>query len=147
MATRQRLSINATAYVLSYAIIGEKMKVNNFEIITKKTGVSDVDLIKKLMNKLKRYGITSKNYYIYHSCIEHEYSNFTISASIKSEYIELYCKTPTHRAPAKYTIEQTVRAYTAQHALIMLNRNMDSVIKNKHYEYYTITNDELMHHE
>jgi hypothetical protein len=145
MATRQQLSINATAYVLSYAIIGDKMKVNNYEIIQKKTGVSDVDLIKKLMNKLKRYGITSKNYYIYHSCIEHEYSTFTISASIKSEYIELYCKSYTK--PATYKIEHTVRAYTAQHALLMLNRNLHEVIQSKHYEYYTITNDELMHHE
>ena len=146
MKTRQRLSTDSTAYILHYTVIGEKLKVNNFEIIQKKSDIDSNELIKKLMNKLKRCGLTAKNYYISASCNEYEYSNFTVNASIKSEYIELYCKSIT--IPKTYTMQMKVRAYTAQHALLMLNRDLDIVInRNKHYEYYTITNDELMHHE
>jgi hypothetical protein len=123
-------------------IVGEKYKSNSFEIIQKKTDVCSNDLIKKLSNKLKRYGITSKNYYINISCSEYEYTDYVINASIKNEYIPLYCYSTT--IPAKYTISGNVRAYTANHALSIIAdptsnyKHIREVINHKHYDYYEV---------
>lgn len=144
MATRrQRASINGTAYVLSYAIVGDKMRSNSFEIVPKHTDVNSADLIKKLSNKLKRYGITAKNYYISISCNEYEYNDYVINASIKSDYIADYCLSKT--IPATYTMSEIIRSYTAQHALSMLldptsnhNKRLREIITKKHYDYYEI---------
>jgi hypothetical protein len=141
MATR-RSTINSTAFILSYSIIGEKYKSNSFEIVQKKTDVCSNDLIKKLSNKLKRYGITAKNYYINISCSEHEYTDYVINASIKNEYIPLYCYSTT--IPAKYTISDNVRAYTINHALSTIvdptsnYKKIRDVINYKHYDYYEV---------
>ena len=142
MATRRRSTIDSTAFILSYSIIGEKYKSNSFEIIQKKTDVCSNDLIKKLSNKLKRYGITTKNYYINISCSEYEYTDYVINASIKNEYIPLYCYSAT--IPAKYTISANVRAYTINHALSTIvdptsnYKNIRDVINHKHYDYYEV---------
>jgi len=142
MATRRRSTINSTAFILSYSIIGEKYKSNSFEIVPKKTDVCSNDLIKKLSNKLKRYGITSKNYYINISCSEYEYTDYVINASIKNEYIPLYCYSAT--IPAKYTISGNVRAYTVNHALSIITdptsnyQKIREVINHKHYDYYEV---------
>jgi hypothetical protein len=142
MATRRGSTMNSTAFILSYSIIGEKYKSNSFEIIQKKTDVCSNDLIKKLSNKLKRYGITAKNYYINISCSEYEYTDYVINASIKNEYIPLYCYSAT--IPAKYTISGNVRAYTANHALSIITdptsnyKKIRDVINHKHYDYYEV---------
>jgi hypothetical protein len=134
--------MNSTAFILSYSIIGEKYKSNSFEIIQKKTDVCSNDLIKKLSNKLKRYGITAKNYYINISCSECEYTDYVINASIKNEYIPLYCYSKV--IPAKYTISDNVRAYTHNHALSIIEdtatgyRLLRDVINHKHYDYYEV---------
>ena len=138
----RRSTINSTAYVLSYAIVGDKMRSNSFEIIQKKTDVCNNDLIKKLSNKLKRYGITSKNYYINISCMECEYTDYIINASIKNEYIPLYCYSTT--IPAKYTVSEIVRSYTHNHALSIIGdptsnyKKIHEVITKKHYDYYEV---------
>jgi hypothetical protein len=125
-----------TAFILEYAIIGEKLKSTGYEITPKKIDTDANTILRKFNNKLKRYGITSKQYYINSRCIEYDLEKFSVIASIKNEYIALYA--PQLTTPASYVISENVIAYTPQHAMLKISRRLYDVVSNKHYEYYSI---------